>query len=122
MTDMERILEIDAKVRELKEEIQTLEEERKGLMDKMEGEKTKILNELPSRVKLAFSKAGVTTDMEMLDFLDGYWRKEQYHYRWMEYRKANTYFDRLCCLSGIGRINAHDALTILKEKHFIIEE
>lgn len=105
--ERQRLKKIDAKIKELKEQIFALQEERRKLLSGSQ----RIFKQLPVRVRNCFIKLEIYNDDGIMGFLEGDCKTAKTLYF---YSTAETPKERLMSLRGVGEIAANKVLNIVE--------
>lgn len=105
--DLIRIAEIQDELEILKNQQRQLENELDMLMMRTGGF-ADVLNQLNPTVRKSLERDGVTTDIQLVNFIEGNW--DTYI---RNYSKCTTPEERLCKLKGVGPKKAKEAMMII---------
>lgn len=105
--DLRRIAEIQDELENLKNQQKLLEDELNQLMMKTGGF-ADVLNKLNPAVRNALEREGVTTDIQLVNFVEGNWHTNNTHYY-----ECTTPEERIRHLRNVGPKRVKEAMLII---------
>lgn len=107
--DHRRIEEIQDELADLENRQKALEKELDMLMMKLGGFDN-VIRQLKPKVRNALALEGVSTDIQLVNFVEGNWNTHL-----LRYAKASTPIERVCSLRNVGPKNATEAMLVINQ-------